>query len=657
MARKIFISFMVFLPTAVAAAQESSPAVSRSDLLSLVGLLLALCALAVYIHTNRRLRTLEEQAQTTQRERDDLRQQLTADRQKVGLLQDRESVELAGLQNTISDLQARLKQTEDNLTAQRHTAANAVLATSLLPLAEKQYRSKDIKGALETYRRALDFSPSNPALDYRLGYIYTQRGELDTAQKYIDTALELDPGFTPARAAEGYIYRRRAERDPRGKARDNHLFTAESRLLTALYSAPKLLTEDGESWWCILGGMYRDRSLFKKAVDAYRKAAQITPYSSYPQIHLALYQGMDENYEGMQQTFREAERLARQQILANPEDYWFYADLLVARLALGKIQEAEDALNTVLKMLPYDLVYAAPQLLRTLEKLASVMPEGGAHVQDTIQHIREAVGDRQQASAQVSLLNQSFVIPFASSLPALGSHVSIQDDLSEVAKTVDLTEPRPAIVILGGAMDMASQEMQDTRPVIEEGLIPFVQKHNIAVIDGGTDSGVMRLLGEARRKHNATFPLIGVAPVNLVKFQGHDNPDGYDLESGHSHFLLTGEGDWGDETDTMVQFAFTLTGKGQYPGLVLVINGGAIVRQEVYRLTITERLKFPMIVLEGSGRFADTLAQAHQTHQTDDDELREVVTKGDIERVAVKHGPQALIRRLDAILAPKVAAR
>ncbi len=650
MARIFFIGFTLLLPAAAVSAQAVETGV-RIDLLSVVGVLLALCALAIYINANRRLHTLEQQAEAERQTRADLSQQLDAARQSVVVTEDRASIEVAGLKHSLDTLQKRLTDMEAKLTAQGHEMANTVLANSLLPLAERQYRSKDLKGALETYQRALAFSPANPAIYYRLGYIHTQRGDLDKAESLMTKALILDPAFTPARAGEGYIYRRRAEQDPRGKVRDSNLFAAESRLLTALYSAPKLLNEEGESWWCTLGGMYRDRGLFKKAVEAYRKAAQITPYSSYPQIHLALYQGMDEDYEAMQQTFREAERLARQQIMTNPDDYAYYADLLVARLGLGKIQEAEDTLNTVLKILPHDLVYAVPQLVRNLEKLASVMPEGSSHVEDTIEHIRQYMGERKQSEESVSLNSQSFVIAFEGSLPALSTRVSIQDKLADVAKAIDLTEPRPTIVILGGAMDMTSDDMQDTRAVIADGLIPFVQNNNVAVIDGGTDSGVMHLLGESRSKHVATFPLIGVAPINLVKFAGHDNPDGYDLNSGHSHFLLTGEGDWGDETDTMVQFAFTLTGQGKYPGLVLVINGGAIVRQEVYRLTITERLKFPMVVLEGSGRFADTLAEVYKTRETDDDELREVITKGNIELVSVKHGAQALVRRLNEILA------
>ncbi|MBZ0293143.1 MAG: hypothetical protein K8L99_11315, partial [Anaerolineae bacterium] len=365
---------------------------------------------------------------------------------------------------------------------------------------------------------------------------------------------------------------------------------------------------------------------------------------------LALYQGINDDPNAMIQSFREVERLARQKIQAAPENYWPYADLLLARLALGKIQEAEDTLNVVLRILPYDLAYAGSRLVSALETLARVMPEGNEHIKDVMGHVQQALANRSASEKDVSLSNESFVIPFTDGMPAMGVHISIQDQLGEIAKTLELHEPRPAILILGGAMEITSPEMQATRTLIEESLIPYAQEKQLAVIDGGTDAGVMRLMGQGRRKRQASFPLIGVAPINRVKYPGRDNPEGYDLESGHSHFLLTTEGDWGDETDTMVQFTYTLTGQGKYPGLVLVINGGAIVRQEVYRLTVTERLRFPVLVLEGSGRFADTLAAAYKSGVTDDDELQEIIKRDNIDLLSVKVTPETCREKLDQYL-------
>lgn len=613
----------------------------------LIVLALVVSVVVLWWRSRRLAQALRRLEAVTNHLLDRLQQQVEADHDRLDTYQ---PAGWEALQARVEALTAQQDSLHKLLDNQQHEVANTVLALSLLPLGERQYRSKDLPGALDTYQRALELSPDNPAIHYRLGYIHAQKGELDTAEKHLKRALTIDAAFYPALAALGYVNRRRGEVVVSGPVRERYFAQAEQALLKALYNAPRLLNEDGDSWWVTLGGLYRDRRQFSRAVDAYRKAARVTPYSSYPFSHLALFEGLNDNVDGMLQTYREVERIARQEIQAAPDDYWPYADLLAARLALGKIQEAEETLNIILRIIPHDLVYAAPRLINTLETLSNLMPEGSEHVREVLGHFRQQIARR--TAEDIKLANQSFVIPFSDGLPALGVRVSLQDPLEPVAEALELQDYRSTILILGGAMETTSPEMQATRGLIEQGLIPYVQNNKLAVIDGGTDAGVMRLMGQSRRKRQATFPLIGVAPVNLVKYPGYENPDGYDLESGHSHFILTPDGEWGDETDTMVQFTSVLTNKGKMPGVVLVINGGAIVRQEVYRLAVTERLRFPVLVLEGSGRFADTLAQAYKTGVSDDDEVREIIRRGQIEIVPVSSGAEGLRRKFNQFLQP-----
>jgi hypothetical protein len=342
------------------------------------------------------------------------------------------------------------------------------------------------------------------------------------------------------------------------------------------------------------------------------------------------------------------ERLARAEVQAAPDDYWPYADLLLARLGVGKIQEAEETLNIMLRLLPPDMPHAAAGLIRSLSSLAGLLPDSAATINDVIAHLRAGSAG---AADGVSLANETFVVALGE-LPALAVRVSSQDDPARIVHLLDLAEPRPAIFLLGGAVDMSAEEMQATRPVLEQGLAAYAQERGIAIIDGGTRSGAMQMMGDARRNCRGTFPLVGVAPINLVRFNGHDTPGGYPLDPNHSHFVLTGEGDWGDETDFIVQVAQALTG-GKHPALGIVINGGGIVRQEVYRLTLTERLQAPLLVLDGSGRFADTLARAVRTGETDDSQLREIVAKGRIEVVAIADGPDAVRRHLQTHFEPE----
>src|SRR5690606_9951558 len=129
---------------------------------------------------------------------------------------------------------------------QRDDAAKASLAQSLLPLGERQYRSQDYVGALDTYKRALILDPDNLIIHYRMGYVYTQSGQLDEAEQNLRLALEIDPEFAPAMAALGYVYRRIGEKMPAGIERDLMLNKGEEKMLNALTISPKLVDDDGE---------------------------------------------------------------------------------------------------------------------------------------------------------------------------------------------------------------------------------------------------------------------------------------------------------------------------------------------------------------------------------------------------------------------------
>jgi len=356
--------------------------------------------------------------------------------------------------------------------------------------------------------------------------------------------------------------------------------------------------------------------------------------------------------------------LARSKIQATPDDFWPYADLLMARVALGKTQEAEDALKLVVELLPVQIPYAGQTLIETLEAVGKQLGEDAAHVGATIDYIRQAMSSNHKrttstdeitrpsqafsptTTTQITLQNRRDTIKFPDGHEAIMVRVSDEDKAAEVVKLLGLDTPQPSIFMLVGAMDMQSKEMTMTRPIIEEGLAKFANERQIAIIDGGTASGVMQLMGEARLKSKATFPLIGVAPYNQVKYPGHDNPTGYDLDPGHSHFVLTPDGEFGDETDMIVDLSYALTGEGQKPRLGMIVNGGDIVRQEVYRLSTEPNSSLALLVLEGSGRFADELAAAKRSGKADSDVVKAIIEKGKVELVPVSEGPEALRSRL-----------
>jgi tetratricopeptide (TPR) repeat protein len=308
-----------------------------------------------------------------------------------------------------SDLEARRGEFEalshrltDLVEQQRKDSANATLATALLSFGERQYRATDYEGAVDTYRRALDLDNNNPVTYYRLGYVYISQGDLVSAEDNLKQSLEIDSDFAPARVALGYAYRRMGEKKESGIEREQLFNLAEQAMLAGLKASPKLIDDDGESWWGSLGGLYRRRGQTEQAIYAYEQAMAVTPHSSYPFSNLARLYGDEENIEGMLRMFQRVERLAYAEVQAEVDNYWGYFDLLTAQLANGHPDKAEDTLPFVLETVPSDAAYAFDVLIETLHGVANSLA-GYDQVKDIetfIGRIHAHVEKREQASTR-----------------------------------------------------------------------------------------------------------------------------------------------------------------------------------------------------------------------------------------------------------------
>jgi hypothetical protein len=90
-----------------------------------------------------------------------------------------------------------------------------------------------------------------------------------------------------------------------------------------------------------------------------------------------------------------------------------------------------------------------------------------------------------------------------------------------------------------------------------------------------------------------------------------------------------------------------ISGEGQFKTLGIVINGGKITRQDVY-LATTRSLSIPLMVLEGSGRFADQLATAVRTGDTEESIVRAIIQRADIQVLDTNAGAEGMYQALKA---------
>lgn len=180
---------------------------------------------------------------------------------------------------------------------------------------------------------------------------------------------------------------------------------------------------------------------------------------------------------------------------------------------------------------------------------------------------------------------------------------------SEALRAYGFSAPQPIMVVIGGASFMEPQIQEALRPFFNRVLAPLAQGLGLTVLDGGTDAGVIRMMGTARAHIRGDFPLIGVVPQGKAKIPGKENPDAnvstHNLEPNHTHFFLIPGEAWGTESPWLTDFA-TLLADNQ-PSLTVLINGGKTSLKDLRANLEAGRMA---VVVSGSGRLADRIAAA-----------------------------------------------
>src|SRR6059036_340481 len=205
-------------------------------------------------------------------------------------------------------------------------------------------------------------------------------------------------------------------------------------------------------------------------------------------------------------------------------------------------------------------------------------------------------------------------------------------DAQTILKMLDITQPHALIMVFGGAKGLDDLRKARLTELFTDAIAPAAAELGALVIDGGTQSGVMAMMGEALARDGRRSQLLGIAPAGKVTYPGgpsHANiGDGAPLEPNHSHFVLVESDEWGGETGTMFELAQALN----VPVATMLMNGGKITGGEALQ---SVRNGWQLLVVEGSGRLADEVSAAVRDGQSAQSvEATEIARSG---RVALFH--------------------
>jgi hypothetical protein len=199
---------------------------------------------------------------------------------------------------------------------------------------------------------------------------------------------------------------------------------------------------------------------------------------------------------------------------------------------------------------------------------------------------------------------------------AVAIQVRDPEALSAALLSLGLRIPLPVVAVVGGAGGLDGDTAARLERTFVDVLVPLIDAIGAAAVDGGTDSGVMRLLGSARAGGGYDFPLVGVAAEGTVVLPdagpprsdgGPPRSDAAPLDANHSHFVLVPGTEWGDESEWLARTATEIAGTARAASVTVLINGGAVALRDAESSIDAGR---PLLVIDGTGRTADRIAAA-----------------------------------------------
>ena len=200
---------------------------------------------------------------------------------------------------------------------------------------------------------------------------------------------------------------------------------------------------------------------------------------------------------------------------------------------------------------------------------------------------------------------------------------------TDLVRALGIQKPGSLIMIVGGAARMDERDHTNLARLFSDGIAHIAATRHALVIDGGTQSGVMELMGQGIAQQPQRPPLLGISPIENIIYPGKTLPRATTeltpLDPNHSHFVLVDSNEWGGETETM--YALAEVYSQSCPSVAILVNGGTIAKNEVL---YNVRQNRPIIVIEGSGRLADEIVEALHNMSTlnSDLDLTEIIKKG-----------------------------
>jgi hypothetical protein len=228
-----------------------------------------------------------------------------------------------------------------------------------------------------------------------------------------------------------------------------------------------------------------------------------------------------------------------------------------------------------------------------------------------------------------------------------------EGDIPTLVRSMGLGAPSPVLVLIGGASGLAEPDVDQLTDYLRRFVLPAISRVGAVVIDGGTDSGVMRAVGRTRIGAEEPFPLVGVVSRGVLPAEPDPalTGDAVVVEPNHTDLVVVPGATWGDEVPWLGRIA-TAVARSR-ASVTLLVNGGEIAYRDMAESLSHDR---PVVVLAGSGRTADDVAAAATDSYAARPAARRLAESPLTVIVPYEDGPR-LREVLDTLLGPAIILR
>ncbi|MCL4879149.1 MAG: hypothetical protein KJ064_21005 [Anaerolineae bacterium] len=294
------------------------------------------------------------------------------------------------LEQSIASNQSRI---DEQIQTASKMARRSFEALSQHVMAQRLARENNVEAAIKACRDSHDLDPDNVPNNYLLGTLLLRRGNLDESIEHLTEAFTRarvsgEDASVPAQAALGLALRYKGDQTTDPMERNRLYNQAEHYLLEATRSDPQLLTDDRESYFGVLGSLYRRQGRTLDAIQVYHRAAEMTPRRSYPQINLAMLYLNNHDPNQAEKYRQSAEAKARRRLEDTPEDYWAWHDVALSQLLGGNVDEAMRHFNEGIELSPD--ISSLESVLARLIYIKQIAPDLGG-LDKAIQHFQESI--------------------------------------------------------------------------------------------------------------------------------------------------------------------------------------------------------------------------------------------------------------------------